>query len=108
MIIVDCEVPELPDSVSRDPVRQVDDWSEVADVFGMVPFNLNINSSSGVSKQELVEHTMSLVKMPDLALGDLKFSDTGCVLEVHASKAAYVRDALGGSTLSGITLEISL
>ncbi|MCS5537373.1 MAG: DEAD/DEAH box helicase, partial [Candidatus Poseidoniaceae archaeon] len=108
MIIVDCEVPELPDSVSRDPVRQVDDWSEVADVFGMVPFNLNINSSSGVSKQELVEHTMSLVKMPDLALGDLKFSDAGCVLEVHASKAAYVRDALGGSTLSGITLEISL
>jgi ATP-dependent RNA helicase DeaD len=108
MDIVDCEVPELPDTVSRDPVRQVDDWSEVADVFGMVPFNLNINSDSGISKQELVEHTMSLVKMPELALGDLKFSAAGCILEVHASKAAYVRDALGGSTLSGVALEISL
>ena len=108
MIIVDCEVPELPESVSRDPVRQVDDWSEVADVFGMVPFNLNINKDSGITKQELIEHTMSLVKMQELAIGDLKFNVSGCVLEVHASKAAYVRDALEGSTLSGVSLEISL
>lgn len=106
--IQDCEAPELPDSVSRDPVRQVDDWSEVADVFGMVPFRLNINIEHNISKYRIVEHTMGLIRLPELALGDVTISSQGSILEVHSSKAAYVRDALNGSEIEGITLEVEI
>ena len=106
--ITDCEAPELPDSVSRDPVRQVDDWSEVADVFGMVPFRLNLNSEDGISKRRLIEHTMGLIKLPELALGDVSIDSHGSILEVHSSKAAYVRDALNGSEVEGKTIEVEI
>ena len=103
--IADSEAPELAEGV-RDPVRRMDDWSEVADVFGMVPLTLQL--SGEISKLAIIEHAMSLVRMQELALGDIRTKDGITTLEVHSSKVSYVKEALDGSEINGVNITVSL
>jgi len=103
--IADSEAPELAEGV-RDPVRRMDDWSEVADVFGMVPLTLQL--SGEISKLAIIEHAMSLVRMQELALGDIRTKDGITTLEVHSSKVSYVKEALDGSEINGVKITVSL
>ena len=103
--IADSEAPELAEGV-REPVRRMDDWSEVADVFGMVPLTLQL--SGEISKLAIIEHTMSLVRMQELALGDIRTKDGITTLEVHSSKVSYVKEALDGSEIKGVNITVSL
>jgi ATP-dependent RNA helicase DeaD len=103
--INDSEAPELVEGV-REPVQRVDDWSEVADVFGMVPLTLQL--SGKISKLAIIEHAMSLVRMQELALGDIRTKDGITTLEVHSSKVSYVKEALDGSEINGVNITVSL
>jgi ATP-dependent RNA helicase DeaD len=103
--IADSEAPELAEGV-RDPVRRMDDWSEVSDVFGMVPLTLHL--SGEISKLAIIEHAMSLVRMQELALGDIRTKDGITTLEVHSSKVSYVKEALDGSEIKGVNITVSL
>ena len=45
------ETPELPNGITKDPVRKRDDWDEVADSFGMVKINLQIRGDESTKRE---------------------------------------------------------
>ena len=83
--IVVSEAPELPDGVSRDPVRKQEDNAEAADVFGMVPIKINTTS---MSKFALVDEITTSLKCNELAVGDIVINEDHTVVEVHNKHAS--------------------
>ena len=68
------EAPDLPDGMSRDPVRKRDDWDEVADSFGMVRINLKIGIQDS-TKRALSDWIVSQAKIPEIIIGEINQSD---------------------------------
>jgi len=83
--IVSSEAPELPDGISRDPVKKQEDNAEAADVFGMVPIRLVTTS---MSKFAIVNEITTSLKCPELAVGDIVIHDDHTVVEVHNKHAS--------------------
>ena len=98
MVIEEVEAPELPDGVSRDPVRKQMDWGESADVFGMVPIRL---CTSETSKLQIHDFVREQARLPDLAIGKIVADGSSAVVEIHREKAQHTLDALKGKSMSG-------
>ena len=98
------ETPELPDGMSRDPVRKRDDWDEVADSFGMVRINLKIGIQDS-TKRALSDWIVSQAKIPEIIIGEINQSDESTEIEVHVAKVAYVIDVIKAREYNGRKLK---
>ena len=87
------ETPELPNGITKDPVRKRDDWDEVADSFGMVKINLQIRGDES-TKRELSDWIASQAKIPEIIIGEISQREHDTEVEVHVSKVAYVIDVI--------------
>ena len=105
MVIEEVEAPELPDGVSRDPVRKQMDWGESADVFGMVPIRL---FTPETSKLRIHDFVREQARLPDLAIGKIVANGTSAVVEIHREKAQHTMDALKGKSMSGTELNVQI
>ena len=105
--IEEVETPELPDGIDRDPVRYRDDYSENADVFGMIPLKFNVGTSHGASKLSIHNFLLTTVRMDELAVGEIQLGDTESQVAIHASKVGYVIDGVKGKELLGQALSAS-
>ena len=83
--IVAAEAPDLPDGVDRDPVRKVEDNSEAADVFGMVPIKI---ATTSMSKFAIVDEITSSLNCNELSVGDIVINDDFTIVEVHNKHAS--------------------
>ena len=100
--IVATEAPELPDGVSRDPVRKQEDNAEAADVFGMVPIKINTTS---MSKFALVDEITSSLKCNELAIGDIVINEDHTVIEVHNKHASLAVKSFNSKDISASIIE---
>ena len=100
--IVVSEAPELPDGVSRDPVRKQEDNAEAADVFGMVPIKINITS---MSKFALVDEITTSLKCNELAVGDIVINEDHTVVEVHNKHASLAVKSFNSKDISASIIE---
>ena len=100
--IVATEAPELPDGVSRDPVRKQEDNAEAADVFGMVPIKINTTS---MSKFALVDEITSSLKCNELAIGDIVINEDHTVVEVHNKHASLAVKSFNSKDISASIIE---
>tara|TARA_B110000444_G_scaffold261559_1_gene315333 strand:- start:3965 stop:5365 length:1401 start_codon:yes stop_codon:yes gene_type:complete len=100
--IVVSEAPELPDGVSRDPVRKQEDNAEAADVFGMVPIKINTTS---MSKFALVDEITSSLKCNELAVGDIVINEDHTVVEVHNKHASLAVKSFNSKDISASIIE---
>ena len=98
------EAPDLPDGMSRDPVRKRDDWDEVADSFGMVRINLKIGIQDS-TKRALSDWIVSQAKIPEIIIGEINQSDESTEVEVHVAKVAYVIDVIKAREYNGRKLK---
>ena len=98
------ETPDLPDGMSRDPVRKRDDWDEVADSFGMVRINLKIGIQDS-TKRALSDWIVSQAKIPEIIIGEINQSDESTEIEVHVAKVAYVIDVIKAREYNGRKLK---
>jgi ATP-dependent RNA helicase DeaD len=98
------ETPDLPDGMSRDPVRKRDDWDEVADSFGMVRINLKIGIQDS-TKRALSDWIVSQAKIPEIIIGEINQSDESTEVEVHVAKVAYVIDVIKAREYNGRKLK---
>ncbi len=97
------EAPELPDGISRDPVRKRDDWSEVTDPFGMVSVAVEVGSTS-TTKRALADWIVSQARIPEIALGEIAMENDSSTFQIHVDKAAYVIDVIKKRELDGRSL----
>lgn len=100
--IVVSEAPELPEGVSRDPVRKQEDNAEAADVFGMVPIKINITS---MSKFALVDEITTSLKCNELAVGDIVINEDHTVVEVHNKHASLAVKSFNSKDISASIIE---
>jgi len=97
------EAPELPDGISRDPVRKRDDWSDVTDPFGMVSVVVEVGSTS-TTKRALADWIVSQARIPEIALGEIAMDNDSSTFQIHVDKAAYVIDVIKKRELDGRSL----
>ena len=97
------EAPELPDGISRDPVRKRDDWSDVTDPFGMVSVAVEVGSTS-TTKRALADWIVSQARIPEIALGEIAMENDSSTFQIHVDKAAYVIDVIKKRELDGRSL----
>ncbi|MBT4066488.1 MAG: DEAD/DEAH box helicase [Euryarchaeota archaeon] len=83
--IVAAEAPDLPEGVDREPVRKVEDNSEAADVFGMVPIMI---ATTSMSKFAIVDEITSSLNCNELSVGDIVINDDFTIVEVHNKHAS--------------------
>ena len=100
--IVVSEAPELPEGVSRDPVRKQEDNAEAADVFGMVPIKINTTS---MSKFALVDEITTSLKCNELAVGDIVINEDHTVVEVHNKHASLAVKSFNSKDISASIIE---
>ena len=98
------ETPELPNGITKDPVRKRDDWDEVADSFGMVKINLQIRGDES-TKRELSDWIASQAKIPEIIIGEISQREHNTEVEVHVSKVAYVIDVIKAREYNGRKLK---
>ena len=101
------EAPELPEGMSRDPVRKREDWSEVTDPFGMVSVALEVGSGKA-TKRVLADWIVGQARIPEIALGEIQMSDTSSTVQIHVEKASYVIDVIKKREFDGVALNPSI
>ena len=100
--IVVSEAPDLPEGVSRDPVRKQEDNAEAADVFGMVPIKINTTS---MSKFALVDEITTSLKCNELAVGDIVINEDHTVVEVHNKHASLAVKSFNSKDIPASIIE---
>jgi ATP-dependent RNA helicase DeaD len=100
--IVATEAPELPDGVDREPVRKVEDNSEAADVFGMVPIRI---ATTSMSKFAIVDEITSSLKCNELSVGDIVINDEFTVVEVHNKHASLAVRSFNSKDIEASIIE---
>ena len=75
---------ELPNGITKDPVRKRDDWDEVADSFGMVKINLQIRGDE--STKELSDWIATQARIPEIIIGEISQREHDTEVEVLVSK----------------------
>lgn len=107
LVIPQVETPELPDGVSRDPVKWREDFGELSDVFGMVPVKLNVGTANGLSKLSLHNTVLGAVKMDEMAIGEIYLNENDATICIHKTKVSYVVDGLNGMDINGKAVSAS-
>ena len=101
------EAPELPDGMTRDPVRKREDWSEVTDPFGMVSVALEVGSGKA-TKRALADWIVGQARIPEIALGEIQMGDASSTVQIHVEKASYVIDVIKKREFDGVALNPSI
>ena len=101
------EAPELPQGMTRDPVRKREDWSEVTDPFGMVSVTLEVGRGKA-TKRALADWIVSEARIPEIALGEIQMDESSSTVQIHVEKASYVIDVIKKRNFDGVSLNPSL
>ncbi|MDR0508897.1 MAG: DEAD/DEAH box helicase [Candidatus Methanoplasma sp.] len=76
------EVPEAEEG-TKDTIRKVIDYDQLADVYGMVKFQVNLGKNDDLGKVGLAEHLIKAAKIRDFAIGKIDVGASSSVIEVH-------------------------
>lgn len=101
--------PELPEGVTRDPVKRQKDWAEVANNFGMVTVKLSIGKKHGASNHNLTDWFHSEARLGQLAIGEVSISESSSQVEIHLDKVESAIKVMENRKWDGnsVNLEIS-
>jgi ATP-dependent RNA helicase DeaD len=98
---------EVPHVKGEDTVREVLDFDELSDIFGMVRFELNIGASDGVNKVELADFVARTSRVNDIAIGHIEIGPSTSVIEIHKDVGLKVLRALRQSSYRGKRLTVT-
>ena len=91
----------MPHIKGQETVREVLDFDELGDIFGMVMFELNIGQADGVNKVELADFVSQTAKVNEITIGHIDIGSVRTVIEVHKDVGLKVLRALRQSTFKG-------
>ncbi|MGD1061183.1 MAG: DEAD/DEAH box helicase [Methanomassiliicoccales archaeon] len=96
---------EVPEAQGKETVRKVWDFDEMADIFGMVKFRINLGHGDGVTSIELSDLIVRRAKVNDFAIGHIDIGHEYSVVEVHRDVALRAMNAMRGSQHRGKKIE---
>lgn len=82
MVIERMDVPGVEKGES-DTIRKVVDFDQVADVFGMVKFEINIGKKDGMGKVAISDFIVRNARIMEYAIGDIEINKNSTIVEVH-------------------------
>lgn len=97
---------EVPGIKGPETVREVLDFDEMADIFGMVRFELNIGSSDGINKVEVADHVSRTARINEIAIGNIEIQGSKTLVEIHKDVGLKVLRALRQSPFKGKKLNV--
>lgn len=100
--------PPMLNEGERDPVRRVQDWDELSDVFGMVPLKFGIGNTERVTVATLFDWVARTARLQDLAIGEITIGEESSVVHIHKEKASIVIAALNGKKWKGQEISVSI
>ena len=74
---------EVPDVEGKDTVRKVVDYDQISDVFGMVPFEVNLGKNDGIGKVSLSDFIVREARIRDFSIGKIEIGDDSSKVMVH-------------------------
>jgi ATP-dependent RNA helicase DeaD len=96
---------EVPEGEGRDTVRKVWDFDEIADIFGMVKFRINLGHKDKVTSMELSDLISRRAKVSEFAVGHIDIGHESSVVEVHKDVALRAMNAMRGMQHQGKKVE---
>ena len=106
--IVASEAPELPESVSKDPVRRQEDFGETADVFGYVTMKLSLHPEQAGSVHAVSSWFKEHLRCDDLAIGTIRFDENNTFVSLHTSKIGTAMKAIEMRPYNGETISAAI
>jgi len=94
------EVPSAPGK-RKEVVREVLDFDEMADIFGMVRFELSLTRADVTSHVDLADFVARTGRVNDITIGHVEVQPDRSVVEVHKDVAMKVLRALRQATYRG-------
>ncbi|MBI0583231.1 MAG: DEAD/DEAH box helicase [Methanomassiliicoccus sp.] len=92
---------EVPHIKGQETVREVLDFDELADIFGMVRYEINIGANEGVNKVELADFVARTARVNEIVIGHIDIAPAKTIIEVHKDVGLKVLKALRQSTYRG-------
>jgi len=74
---------EVPDVEGKDTVRKVVDYDQISDVFGMVPFEINLGKNDGIGKVSLSDFIVREARIRDFSIGKIEIGPDVSKVLVH-------------------------
>ena len=99
---------EVPSSKGRSAgqVREVLDFDEMADIFGMVRFQLSLGRKDVPSVVDISDFVARTARVNDITVGHIDIGDDQTVVEIHKDVAMKVLRALRQSKYHGRKFEV--
>ena len=99
---------DVPDGSGRDKVKRQLDLDEYADVFGMVPFRMNIGKEDGVEMLSLIRFIMRKARIDEHLIGDVTVNQNSSEVRLHKSIAFYAMKDLENCSVQSKRVMIDL
>ncbi len=99
---------EVPSAKGRSAgqVREVLDFDEMADIFGMVRFQLSLGRKDVPSVMDISDFVARTARVNDITVGHIDIGDDQTVVEIHKDVAMKVLRALRQSKYHGRKFEV--
>ncbi len=98
---------EVPGVKGQETVREVLDFDEMADIFGMVSFEINIGANDGVNKVELADFVARTARVNEITVGQIEIGPVKTVVEIHKDVGLKVLRALRQSSYKGRKISVT-
>ncbi len=98
---------EVPGVKGQETVREVLDFDEMSDIFGMVRFEINIGANDGVNKVELAEIVARTARVNEITIGQIEIGPTKTIVEIHKDVGLKVLRALRQSSYKGRKMSVT-
>ncbi|QLH75503.1 MAG: DEAD/DEAH box helicase [Methanomassiliicoccales archaeon] len=92
--VVDVEQEEVPETGKQDLVKRVTDFTDVADIFGMVKMRIDIGEKDGLRKVELYDILSNKIRIKDMDIGSVLIESDETTFEIQKEAAAKVINGL--------------
>ena len=99
---------DVPDGSGRDKVKRQLDLDEYADVFGMVPFSINIGKEDGVDMLSLIKFIMRKARVAEHLIGDVTVNRNTSDVRLHKSVAFYAMKDLENCNVQNKRVKVDL
>ncbi len=96
----------IPIIKGKDTVRQVLDFDEIANIFGMVTFKIDVGQKDGLRMNEAMNYIVSSGKISDIAVGHIEIGEYATTFEVHKNVASRVLSGMGQTPLKGKRVKV--
>ncbi len=98
---------EVPQVKGQETVREVLDFDEMSDIFGMVKFELSIGSSDGINKVDLADLVARTARVNEIVIGHIEIGPSRSTVEIHKDVGLKVLRALRQASYKGKRLTVT-